>query len=406
MPAVALASPYRWVILALTVIAFMQTHMHRLAFAPLIPTFVSDLGLSYAAAGTVQTAYFWTYASMQLPIGLATDRWGPRRVMLTCLVALAVGALAFAASRSYLTAFLARMLVGLGAAAVWVPGMRLVSEWFPVDERGRATGIMSSGGGIGGTLGLILVPWLATLWGWRIAYGAMIVPALLTFVLIALLLRSGAAVTVGPPATGTLRRVLARRALWTFNMNVVCSYGAYFSFITFLPAFLVRGLGYGEAQAGVVTALVTAGTIVSWPLAGLMSDRLGRRKPLLLVGQVASVVVPLAFAWIVPSLAPPGAMAVAVLSGLLVGGLILPSVMIVEMVPREEAATAIGVVNSASFVGGIFLPIVLGAIVDVTGSFTYAFIVAAAIEVIALVFAALVPETGPRARRESASWTS
>jgi predicted MFS family arabinose efflux permease len=393
------------VILALTVVAFMQTHMHRLAFAPLIPTFVSDLGLSYAAAGTVQTAYFWTYASMQLPIGLATDRWGPRRVMLTCLAALAVGTLAFAASRSYLTAFLARMLVGAGAAAVWVPGMRLVSEWFPVEERGRAAGIMSAGGGIGGTIGLIVVPALAALWGWRIAYGSMIAPAVLTFALIALLMRTSGAATTGPAPEGTLRRVLARRAIWTFNANVVCSYGAYFSFITFLPAYLVRGLGYRDAQAGVITALVTAGTIVSWPLAGFISDRLGRRKPLLLFGQLASVVVPLAFAWMVPFFGAAGAMAIAFASGLLVGGLILPSVMVVEMVPREEAATAVGVVNSASFVGGIFLPIVLGAIVDATGGFTSAFVVAAAVEVIALVFAAVVPETGPAARGEKA-WTS
>ncbi|MBI1736695.1 MAG: MFS transporter [Candidatus Rokubacteria bacterium] len=405
MRAVALASPYRWVILALTVVAFMQTHLHRLAFAPLIPTFVSDLGLSYAAAGTVQTAYFWTYASMQLPVGLATDRWGARRVMLTCLAALAVGTLAFAASATYLTAFLARMLVGLGAAAVWVPGMRLISEWFPSQERGRATGVMSSGGGIGGTLGLIVVPWLATYWGWRIAYGAMVVPAVVTFVLVALLMRSGGTTHVGPPSRGTLRRVIARRELWTVNMNVVCSYGAYFSFITFLPSYLVRALGYGDAQAGVITALITGGTIVSWPLAGLVSDRLGRRKPLLLLGQMASVLVPLAFAWIVP-LFGAAAMAIAFASGLLVGGLILPSVMIVEMFPREEAATAMGVVNSASFVGGIFLPIVLGAIVDATGSFTHAFIVAAAIEVVALVFATLVPETGPRGRGERPSWTS
>ena len=406
MRAVALARPYRWVILSLTVVAFMQTHMHRLAFAPLIPTFVSDLGLSYAAAGTVQTAYFWTYASMQLPIGLATDRWGARRVMLTCLAALTIGALAFASSRSYLTAFLARMLVGLGAAAVWVPGMRLIGEWFPNEERGRATGVMSSGGGIGGTLGLIVVPWLATYWGWRIAYGAMVVPAIVTFALIALLLRSSGTTNVGPPPAGTLRRVLARREMWTFNMNVVCSYGAYFSFITFLPAFLVRGLGYGDAQAGLITALITAGTIVSWPLAGLLSDRLGRRKPLLLLGQLASVLVPLAFAWIVPSFGATGAMVVALASGLLVGGLILPFVMIVELFPREEAATAVGVANSASFVGGIFLPIVLGRIVDVTGSFTSAFVVASAIEVVAVAFALFVPETGPAGRGERPSWTS
>ena len=72
----SLRSRFRWAVLAVTIVAFMQTHLHRLAFASLIPIFVADLGLSYAAAGTIQTAYFWTYALAQVPVGLLTDRWG------------------------------------------------------------------------------------------------------------------------------------------------------------------------------------------------------------------------------------------------------------------------------------------------------------------------------------------
>src|SRR5712691_2072154 len=121
-------APHRWTILGVTVIAFVQTHLHRFAFAPLIPTFVGDLGLSYAAAGTIQTPYFWTYTIGQVPIGVLADRWGARRRMLACMALLTVGAVAFALSGGLASAILARMLVGLGAAAVWAPGMRLVSE--------------------------------------------------------------------------------------------------------------------------------------------------------------------------------------------------------------------------------------------------------------------------------------
>lgn len=78
-----MATPHRSVILAVIVVAFMQTHLYRMAFAPLIPTFVADLGLTYAAAGTIQAAYFWTYALVQVPIGVIADRWGVWRVMLT-----------------------------------------------------------------------------------------------------------------------------------------------------------------------------------------------------------------------------------------------------------------------------------------------------------------------------------
>ncbi|MBI2216757.1 MAG: MFS transporter [Candidatus Rokubacteria bacterium] len=391
-----MTSSYRWVVLGLTVVGFMQTHLHRFAFASLIPTFVADLGLSYAAAGTIQTAYFWTYTLVQVPIGMMADRWGSRRVMVACMGVLAAGALAFAASRTYVEAIGARMLVGLGAAAVWVPGMRLVSEWFPPAERGRATGLMSAGGGIGGTLGLVLVPWLAGFLGWRTAYAALSVPAILTVLLLAVFLRSRGGGAVAHAADGRLGRVLASRALWPFNVSVCCSFGGYFSFLTFLPAFLVKDMRFTPAEAGFTTSLITAGAILSWPLAGVLSDRLGVRKPLVLASQAVSVLACLAFAWPLPALPPAAAMVAALATGLLIGGTILPFVMIAELFPHDLAATAAGVANSACFVGGMVLPILLGRVVDVTGSFAPAFVVAALVQLAALVAAWFVTETGPR----------
>jgi predicted MFS family arabinose efflux permease len=390
----------RWTVLAVTVVAFMQTHLHRMAFAPLIPIFVADLGLSYATAGTIQTAYFWTYAIAQVPIGILADRWGARRVMIACTLLLALGAGAFAASATYLSAIAARMLVGLGAAAVWVPGMQLITQWFPADQRGRAAGLMSAGGGLGGTVGLVLVPVLTAAVGWRVGYALLAAPAFLTLLLIVLLLGPerpaprGAAARAGH---GSLRRVLARRALWPLNVNVIFSYGGYFSFITFLPSFLVRGMELTQTQAGLMTGLVTAGTIVSWPVAGLLSDRLGQRRPVFLFSQLVSVLALLFYALVAPLASPAGLAIAALATGLLVGGLILPFVMVVDLVPRELAATAAGVTNAACFIGAMVLPIVLGRIVDVTGGFTAAFLVAAAVQTAAFVAALFVAEP-PRTR--------
>lgn len=394
-----MTSPYRWAVLAVAIGAFMQTHLHRMAYAPLIPTFVAELGLTYAAAGTIQAAYFWTYTAVQIPIGLVADRWGSRRVMMASMAVLVAGTLAFAASGTYLESVGARMLVGLGAAAFWVPGMRLITEWFPQRERGRATGLMSAGGGFGGTLGLVIVPWVASAFGWRLAYGALAVPAVLVLVVIATTLRSGGAGGPAAPRTsdGSLGRVLATPSLWPLNVAVFFAYGGYFSFVTFLPAYLVKALALSDTEAGLITGLMTAGTIVSWPVAGALSDRMGRRKPIYLVSQATSALVCVAFALVVPSLGAGGAAALALAAGLLIGGLILPFVAIVEMFPHERAATAAGVANTACFVGGMILPIVLGRVVDVTGSFAAAFLVAAAVQGIAVAFGAFMVETGARA---------
>ncbi len=386
---------YRWVILAVCALSFIQVHIHRLAFSPLIPTFVTDLGITYAAAGAIQTAYFWTYTVAQIPIGVLTDRWGARRVMLFFMAALSVGALLFAASRSYPAAIAARALVGLGAAAVWVPGMRLITEWFPPGERGRVTGLFSAGGGIGGTLALLLVPWLAERWGWRLAYGATVVPVLVVLALILLFVRARESAPIGrarTPSRGALRRVLATPAIWPYNVSVLFSYGGYFSMLTFLPAFFVRGLGFSPSQSGFATSLITAGTIVSWPLAGYVSDRLGRRKGVYLVSQTASAAACVAFALLVPGVSLAATTMVAAATGLVVGGMITPYVMVIDLFPAELAGTAMGVINGSCFAGGMVLPIVLGRVVDVTGSFPAALLVAGCVQVLALISGAFVRE--------------
>ncbi|MBI4607834.1 MAG: MFS transporter [Candidatus Rokubacteria bacterium] len=405
----------RWVILAVSTLAFMQVHVHRVGFAPLIPTFVADLGLTYAAAGTIMTAYFCTYTVAQIPIGLLADRWGSRRVMIVFMALLALGVVAFPLSRGYGESLLSRALVGLGAAAVWVPSMRLISEWFPARERGRVTGILSAGGGLGGTLALLVIPFLAELWGWRIGYATTLLPVLLTLALIVLFIRgvegSGSRSAAGEvpghhlPLRGTLGplwQVLATRALWPFNITVLLFYGAYFSLVTWMPAFLVKHLALSQSQAGFVTSLLTAGSIVSWPVAGFLTDRLGRRKGVFLFSQASSCLVSLVFAWVVPGLSLWGAAAVSLATGIVLGGMITPFVMVVELFPGELAGTATSVANTFCFIGGLTIPVLLGRVVDVTGSFPAAFVVAGAIQALAFVTASLMREPARGGERVSA----
>jgi nitrate/nitrite transporter NarK len=349
-------------------------------------------------------SYFWTYAVMQVPVGVLTDRLGARRVMLACMGVMAVGAVAFSLSHTYGQSLLSRCLLGTGAAATWLPGLRLIQEWFEPRERGFATGLFSAGGGVGGTTALLLLPILAEGLGWRWAYALLAVPVLVTLAAVWALVeaeareRSADAVAGAPDRfLGALQEVLSMPVLWPFNLYVLFSYGGYFALLTWLPTFLVKSEGLSQAGAGFVTALVTSGTIVSWPLAGALSDRFGRRKPIFLASQAMSVAVCLAFAHLVPGRGLAGAALVAALSGLLLGGLITPYVMVTELVPPRLMGTASGVVNSFCFVGGLLVPVALGYALDLTGSFAAAFTACAAFEVVALAIAAFTRESGRRA---------
>jgi sugar phosphate permease len=132
--------------------------------------------------------------------------------------------------------------------------------------------------------------------------------------------------------------------------------------------------------------------VISWPVAGFLSDRLGRRRGVFLFSQLVSVFAVLFFAVGAPAVPTAGIAVAAFTMGLLVGGLILPFVMVMDMVPRELAATAAGLTNGACFVGAMVLPIVLGRVVDVTGSFTIAFLVAAAVQAAAFMAGLFVRE--------------
>jgi nitrate/nitrite transporter NarK len=397
-------SRYRWVILGVCLLGFMQVHIHRVGFAPLIPTFMGDLGITYAAAATIMTAYFWTYALVQVPVGVLADRLGPRRMMLTFLGILVVGVIAFPLSRDYTQSLVTRGLIGLGAAGIWLPGLRLIYEWFPPQERGRATGLFSAGGGIGGTAALMLVPVLAEHFGWRWGYAMTLLPLFTTLALIFLLVRPGPLAERRSPAaasrgtTAVLKDVLSLAVLWPINVAVFFSYGAFIALVTFLPAFLVRQEGLTPGRAGFVTGLITAGTVVSWPLAGFISDWMGRRKVIYLFSQGMCVLSCLAFALLVPGTGRAGAALVALVTGLMLGGLVTPFVMVVELFPSDLIGTASGVVNTFCFAGSLLIPVLVGKILDVSGSFPAAFMVCAAFEAVALASAAFTRETGMHRR--------
>lgn len=90
-----LGSEYKWVLLALLWISFINVHFHRVAYSPLIPTIMQELNISYTLAGLLMSAYLVTYASLQIPVGYLTDKLGARVMILLSLLILAIGVLLF-----------------------------------------------------------------------------------------------------------------------------------------------------------------------------------------------------------------------------------------------------------------------------------------------------------------------
>ena len=369
----------RWAILGVCVLGTVIAYIHRVGLAPLLPALVTELDMGYAGAGLLVTAYFWTYAAVQVPLGVLTDRLGPRRTMLASAAVLAAGIVAFASSRGFGDGLAARCLVGLGAAGFWLPALRLIRDWFPPHERGRATGLCSAGGGAGGTVALLLLPALAGDLGWRWAYATTLLPVLAMAVLTAVVLPGVAttsdreAPTAALSPLAALRRVLSAGALWPLALASLCAYGAFLGLVTWLPTALVRDHGLSASAAGQITSLVMAAITVSWPLAGVVADRTGRPRAVAVISLALGAGACLVFAGLPTPTAAPALAVTAAATGLVLGGMLMPYLLVLERFPAALVGTAAGVVNTCWLLGGLAAPAALGVLLDATASFRLVF---------------------------------
>ena len=154
------------IFLAFAVVYFFSALL-RAVTATLAPVFSAELGLAAGQLGLLAGAYFLGFAAMQLPLGSALDRWGPRRVLLAFLSAAVVGCIAFAAAASLTQLLLARLLIGVGVSACLMAPLTCFRHHFSPGAQLRANSWMLMTGSLGMLASTLPVQWLLPLLGWR-----------------------------------------------------------------------------------------------------------------------------------------------------------------------------------------------------------------------------------------------
>lgn len=146
---------------------YFLSAMLRAVTATLAPVFSAELGLRAADLGLLAGAFFFGFASMQLPLGRALDRFGPRRTLLVLLCGAVLGCAAFAASNQLATLIAARALIGAGVAACLMAPLTLYRRLFSPAAQLRANSWMLMTGSLGMVASTLPVQLLLPLWGWR-----------------------------------------------------------------------------------------------------------------------------------------------------------------------------------------------------------------------------------------------
>lgn len=279
-----------WTIWGLGALFFFYGFFQRVAPSVMIDPLMRELALDGAAVGNLSAFYFYAYAGMQIPIGLMVDRFGPRRLLTGGALACALGTAGFALAEDAALAFACRFLVGFGAGFSFVSTITLASRWFSIGRFAQFTGLTMMAGMLGGFLAQAPLAALVEAIGWRDALLGSSVAGLALAVALWVVVRDwppGAreTPTAGGGLTGLLRSL--SRVLTRFQNIAICLISAgltapMLSFAGFWGvAWLMQTQGMERAEAGATTSLLLLGWAAGSPLAGWLSDKIGRRKPVL-----------------------------------------------------------------------------------------------------------------------------
>lgn len=366
-----------WLIWGLGAGLYLVAFYQRVAPAVITAELSREFALSATALGNLSAFYFYSYVAVQIPTGLLADRWGPRKMLALGAALTAAGTLLFAAAPSAPFANAGRAAIGAAAGVAFVSMLKLASHWMPPRRYAFVSGLALFVGTLGATFAGAPLRIAVDAFGWR---AVMAVSAALTAVLalaIWIVVRDDPAergyasyFPRGEHAADTasvsaqLRAALRHRNTW---LMLAMPGGFSAIFLTFaglwgIP-FLVSQHGFSTRDA----ALTASAMLIAWAIGSLvygpLSERMGRRKPLIAAGLAVALVL-----WSVVVFVPalPRVLLVAVLlvMALASGAFILFFAFAKESVPPSIAGTASGITNMGVMLGGTVMQPVVGLMLD------------------------------------------
>jgi MFS family permease len=355
----------------ITAIYYFYQYILRSAPAVMIPQLSEGLGITATAVASLVGLFYFGYSPFSLVAGVAMDRLGPRRVVPIGAAMVGIGALLFASGDETL-ASVGRLLQGAGGVFALVGAVFLATTYFRASLAATLIGATQMFGMAGGSAGQFVVgPMIASGLPWTRFWLAMGVAGLGIAVLLALLLPKRERREQGPnwvrEAAGALGLVFRN------PQSILCGVIAGLLFIPTTILDMVWGVRYLQeaygmdyAVAVMRSAAVPFGWIIGCPLLGFLSDRIGRRKPVIL----GSALVLLAcLGWVLygrPGVLPP--YVPALVMGIASGAAMIPYTVIKEANPPRVGGTATGVINFINFTFSALLgPVFAGLLVRAAG---------------------------------------
>jgi ACS family D-galactonate transporter-like MFS transporter len=291
----------RYGMLALVFINVVINYLDRTNISVAAPALSKDLQLSPVQLGYIFSAFGWTYAALQIPGGLIADRFGPRILYAACLVTWSLATVCQGFARGFVSLFGLRLATGAFEAPSYPINNRIVTSWFPDNERASAIALYVSGQFIGlafltpvlaiiqvafGWRGLFYITGLIGLiWGvvWYVFYRDPLQHKKANQAELDYIEQGGGSVNVqrvNGRATWSrtnLKQVFSSRTLWGVYIGQFAVNATLWFFLTWFPTYLVKYRGLDFIKSGYLASVPFLAACAGLLLSGFVSDRLVRQ---------------------------------------------------------------------------------------------------------------------------------
>ncbi len=358
---------------------YLMGFYQRVAPAVITKELMQSFSIGAAALGNMSAFYFYSYVAMQIPTGIISDRWGPRKLLASGALIAGMGTLIFAFSGNVMVANIGRLLIGGSVAVAFVSILKLGGAWFPPRQYALLPGVALFFGIMGAVSAGVPLRLLVDAFSWRMVMGGSAILTLMLAIAIWMVVRdtpsergfsnynhpdeSPEALADEGVVSGLIK-VFGYRNTWLLILvpGGVVGCVLTFSGLWGVP-FLATHYQMDVTRASAITSAMMVAWAIGGPLFGMMSNRWGKRKPIYIVG-----IFVLLGCWatilFVPQLPVFLLVALVVIAGFASGCMILSFAIIKESVPPILSGTAAGVVNMGIMAGPMLLQPAVGFMMD------------------------------------------
>jgi MFS family permease len=394
-----LGIPGWWITVFLFWLGWVFMYADRTVLTPVMKDIQNEFGLTATQLGLISSMFFLSYAVMQVPAGVLGDRIGRKKVLVPGFLLFGAFTAVTGMAKSFWQLIAARVITGAGEGTYYGPQYGISSEQIPLHHRSLGSAVINSGMAFGIALGLMASSYMAyTLdWGWRLPFFLMAIPTVVTGLLIWFLIRENPRPSGSAAAAqqGAFLRLLKNRNLLIVYLMVFCSLFGFFMILTWLPYYLQTERGIPAREIGNIASLVAWVSIPGGLLFARISDKLGKRRPLVFVLVPIAALSLISIAW----LQDVSQVIVAICVYGFFGKLALDPVLVAAVAdnaPKASYGTAYGIFNFVGMSSSILAPTIAGMVSDATGSLAANFYISAAILMVGMASVFFLKEKSAR----------